>query len=127
MPARLALVTAATFMLACYSRDPRAETGTGASVPGSGCPLVVEVDNLGLDPLLVSWIEVDTKMTFRIGQADHGETVLPVPEHVRVRMQKYRGRYEVKSFSLERSNGSRPNYRLHQRCADPYEMGVPNT
>ena len=110
----------ATFALACFVRDPRAETGSGTSVPGSGCPLVVEIDNRGTDQLLVSWVEVDTKATFRIGEAGYGRTVLPVPEHVRARMPKYRGRWEVRSLSPGRTNPDRPDYRLRERCADPH-------
>ena len=118
--ARLVLIAATSLALACSLRDPRAETGAGRAVPGSNCPLVVEIDNLGIDPLQVSWVEVDTKMSFRIGEAGLGETVLPVPEYVRARMPKYRGNWIVQSVSSGNSHRERPNYRLHTRCADPY-------
>jgi len=81
---------------------------------------VVEIDNLGSDPLQVSWVEVDTKMTYRIGEAGLGETVLPVPEYVRARMPKYRGNWRVQSVSPSNISRERPNYRLDTRCADQY-------
>jgi len=120
MLARLAIVVATSLTLACSLWDPRAETGAGRAVPGSNCPLVVEVDNLGIDPLQVSWVEVDTKMSFRIGEAGLGETVIPVPEYVRARMAKYRGNWDVQRVSPGNTQRERPNYRLHTRCADPY-------
>lgn len=118
--ARLVVIAATSLSLACSLFDPRAETGAGRAVPGSSCPLVVEIDNLGIDPLQVSWVEVDTKMSFSIGEAGLGETVLPVPEYVRARMPKYRGNWNVQRLPNGQSQRQRPNYRLHTRCADPY-------
>ena len=124
MITRLVLMVASSLTLACSLWDPRAQTGTGRAVPGSNCPLVVEIDNLGLDPLLVSWVEVDTKMSFRIGEAGLGETVLPVPEYVRARMPRHRGNWNVQSLPAGHSQRERPNYRINTRCADPYPSRV---
>jgi len=79
---------------------------------------VVEIDNRGIDPLLVSWVEVDTKATCRVGEAGLGRTVLPVPEYVRARMARERGYWNVQSIAPDGANPDRPNYRLNVRCAD---------